>query len=217
MKTGPKKTIWLLRHAESAANAGSRTTDPGQIPLTDRGRTAAERAALEFHGPDPELIVVSPYLRARQTSKPFIARFAGARVETWPVQEFTYISPERCVGTTYADRQPIVQAYWAEAAPEYVDGPRTESFEGFVGRVKDSLAKLRERKEENILVICHGIFMKAAEFYQNPTENPAETESMRRFERYMKNNPVPNLGVWDCCKPTICSDQGDSWQVAQTK
>ena len=217
MKAEPKKTIRLIRHAESAANAGLPTTNPGEIPLTEEGRTATERAALEFNGPAPELIVVSPYLRARQTAEPFISRFTGARVEIWPVQEFTYISPDRCVGTTYNDRKPLVEAYWQMAEPGYVDGPQTESFEGFIARVKEALARLRKRSEENILVVCHGIFMQAVEFYQNPSENPADPASMRRFERYMKRNPIPNLGVWDYLKPTIDIDQGGSWQFAQTR
>ena len=191
------KSIRFLRHAESAANAGLPTSDPGGIPLTEKGKAAAELAALEYDGPTPELIVVSPYLRAKQTAVPFIARFPAAKVETWPVQEFTYISPAYCVGTTHADRSPMVEAYWRKALPGYVDGPRAESFEGFIARVTDSLAKLREREEENGLVVCHGIFMQAAEFYQRQNENPSDPESMRRFRLYMLENPVPNLGILD--------------------
>lgn len=198
IKTGPEKKVRFIRHAESAANAGLPTTDPGEIPLTEEGRTKAERAALEYSGPAPELIVVSPYLRARQTAEPFIARFPGARVETtWPVHEFTYISPERCVGTTYADRKPLVEAYWSMAATGYVDGPQAESFEDFIARVTVALARLRNCAEENILVVCHGIFMQAAEFYQERNEDPAEPESMLRFYDYMLGNPVPNLGCLD--------------------
>ena len=79
------KTIRFIRHAESVANAGLPTTDPGAIPLTESGKLAAALAASEYDGPEPDLIVVSPYLRARQTAEPFIARFPGAEVETWPV------------------------------------------------------------------------------------------------------------------------------------
>lgn len=61
---------------------------------------AAALAAAEYEGPEPDLIVVSPEPRAKQTAEPFIARFPGVEVETWPIQEFTYLSPARCVGTT---------------------------------------------------------------------------------------------------------------------
>ena len=191
------KSIRFIRHAESAANAGLRTSEPCEIPLTEDGRKSAQRVALEYDGPTPELIVVSPFLRAKQTAEPFIARFPNAKRETWPVHEFTYISSERCVGSTFDERKPIVAAYWGEASPDYVDGPRTESFEGFIGRVTGSLAKLRGRKEASILVVCHGIFMNAAEFYQRPTEDPADPESMRRFRNYTLECPVQNLGIID--------------------
>ena len=195
------KTIRFIRHAESAANAGLPTTDPGGIPLTENGKLAAAQAAAEDDGPEPDLIVVSPYLRARQTAEPFIARFPGAEVETWAVQEFTYISPARCVGTTAADRRPLVEAYWNTASPTHVDGDGAESFSDFIARVLTSLEKLRLREEENILVVCHGIFMNAAAFYQAPEEDPSDPDSMRRFHQYTLDHPVPNLGIWGDSNP----------------
>jgi len=36
------KTIWLIRHAESTANVGQKTTTPETIGLTDTGREQAE-------------------------------------------------------------------------------------------------------------------------------------------------------------------------------
>ncbi len=36
------KSIEFLRHAESAANAGLPSSDPGAIPLTEAGRLAAD-------------------------------------------------------------------------------------------------------------------------------------------------------------------------------
>jgi broad specificity phosphatase PhoE len=79
------KTIRFIRHAESAANAGLPTTDPGGIPLTENGKVAAGLAAAEYDGPEPDLIVISPYLRARQTSEPFLARFPKAEATAFLV------------------------------------------------------------------------------------------------------------------------------------
>jgi len=195
------KTIRFIRHAESAANAGLPTTDPGGIPLTENGRAAAALAAAEYDGPEPGLIVVSPFLRARQTAEPFIARFPKAEVETWPVQEFTYISPARCVGTTAGDRRPLVEAYWNTASPAHVDGDGAESFADYTARVVTALEKLRAREEESILVVCHGIFMSAAAFYQDPEEDPSDPDSMRRFHQYTLDHPVPNFGIWGYSNP----------------
>ena len=37
--------IFIVRHAESAANAGGRTGDPATIPITETGVRQAERVA----------------------------------------------------------------------------------------------------------------------------------------------------------------------------
>jgi broad specificity phosphatase PhoE len=89
------KKILLIRHAESAANAGLATVSPDSIPLTEKGIEQA-RLLANFLADAPALIVVSPFLRARQTAAPLIERFLNAEVENWEVQEFTYLSKTRC-------------------------------------------------------------------------------------------------------------------------
>lgn len=81
-------TVHLIRHAESAANAGAVTADPASIPLTPRGHDQAHSISKAFAAA-PELIVCSPFLRVQQSAAPTLARFATVPVETWPVQEFT--------------------------------------------------------------------------------------------------------------------------------
>lgn len=87
------RSIEFLRHAESAANVGLPTSDPGDIPLTGTGRLADDAAARDYEGPLPDLIVVSPYRRAQETATPFRKRFAITLIEKWPVQDFTYSNP----------------------------------------------------------------------------------------------------------------------------
>ena len=72
---------WLVRHGESAANAGTATTDPATIPLTPRGHDQAERVAVAL-SERPDLIVVSPYLWTRETAEPAMRRFPDVPVET---------------------------------------------------------------------------------------------------------------------------------------
>ena len=85
-------------------------------------------------------------------------------------------------------------------------------FREFVARALGSLAKLRRREEENVLVICHGILMQAIEFYQKSSEDPADPDSMRRFHQYMPKNPVPNLGAWNFPNPAVNRDQAGHGQ-----
>lgn len=156
------KNIRFLRHAQSAGNAGLRTSDPAEIPLTETGRLAAEAAAKNHEGPAPDLIVVSPFLRAQETSAPFKRRFPSASVAEWPVQEFTYLSPERLGTSTPDQRRPLVEHYWKVADADTNDGEGAESFRDFITRVQAALEKLRNRPEQSILVVCHEMVMKAA-------------------------------------------------------
>ena len=133
--------INFFRHGESISNAGAATSDPASIPLTEYGRSQAERIA-EAYGARPTLIVVSSYQRTRQTAAPLIARFPQVRVEEWPVQEFTYLEPSRCINTTGAERRAWVDHYWKSCSAEYCDGPGAESFMDLLRRVKETRSRL---------------------------------------------------------------------------
>src|SRR5689334_15812065 len=119
--------IWLIRHGESESNAGLPTSDTSRIALTPRGLAQAECVAAAFTRA-PSLIVVSPYLRAKQSAQPTIARFPQARVEEWQVHEYTYLSLVSRHNTTPHGRRPLIDAYWERCDPQFVDGEGAESF-----------------------------------------------------------------------------------------
>ena len=58
--------------------------------------------------------------------------------------------------------------------------------------------------EPDLIVVspCHGIFMNAAAFCQAPEEEPSDLDSMRRFQQYTLDHPVPNLGIWGYPNPS---------------
>ncbi|WP_081284083.1 phosphoglycerate mutase family protein [Stenotrophomonas maltophilia] len=87
----------VVRHAQSMANAGFVTADPESIALTTAGEEQARALAMTWSAA-PDRIFTSPFLRARQTSQPLAERFKMV-VAPLAVHEFTYLSPERCVGT----------------------------------------------------------------------------------------------------------------------
>ncbi len=104
----------------------------------------------------PDLIVTSSYLRTQQTAEPSIDRFPEMPVETWPVQEFTYLSPGRCVGTTAAQRWPLVEAYWRRCDAGHVDGAGAESFTAMLQRVRVLRDQLAAHPAGFIVVFTHG-------------------------------------------------------------
>lgn len=152
--------VTLIRHGESAANAGKATDDPATIPLTSKGEEQARLAAGRIDSPD--LIVSSPFARALATAQPLRDRYPETPFAEWPIQEFTYLSPARCAGTTVADRKAWVREYWSRADLHHLDGPGAESFAQFVARVVEFLHRLREQPDgHRVAVFGHGQFFNA--------------------------------------------------------
>src|SRR5262245_35693468 len=65
------------------------TDGPETARLTVIGERQAQAIAASFDAA-PELIVVSSFRRARETAAATHARFPGARLEVWSVEEFHY-------------------------------------------------------------------------------------------------------------------------------
>lgn len=153
-------TLWLLRHGESTSNAGLPVNGHGEVPLTAIGEAQATAAAAQLpHAPD--LLIDSPFLRARASADAIARRWPSVRRETWPIQEVTYLSPARCVGTTRHTRQPIVDAYWQRCDPDYVDGPDAESFATFMRRVEAFHRRLQTVDAAFVVAVGHGQFFAA--------------------------------------------------------
>lgn len=164
-----KRSVRLIRHGESSANAGQATDDPYLIDLTDLGRQQADDVAASFREP-PDLIIHSAMRRSLMTAMPTIQRFPEAQVLEMDIQEFTYLDPVRCQGTTAAERKAWVEAYWSAGNVEsYDDGfdaldavagkkPRCESFIDFTHRVMLFAVTLTEELEglQGIAVFGHG-------------------------------------------------------------
>ena len=180
---------WLVRHGESAANAGIATTNPATIPLTSAGRSQAEELAGTLERPD--LIVVSPYLRTRQTAEPTISRFPNVPVEVWPVQEFTYLSPEPCIDTTAEQRRLMVEGYWRQCDPNRDDGPGAESFSMMLERVRGLRERLAAHPADSIVVFTHGQIMQALRLLR---EHPSasDRELMTWFLEFDQRSPIHN-------------------------
>jgi len=155
----PPALTWLVRHGQSTSNAGLPADSYGDIPLTELGLQQARALAGKVERP-PDLLVVSPYLRTRETADPLRQKWPSTRCETWPIQELTYLSPARCRGTTAADRRPWVDAYWRQCDPDYVDGPDAESFRAFAGRLSDFHRRLTALEAAFVIVVGHGQFFR---------------------------------------------------------
>jgi broad specificity phosphatase PhoE len=185
------KNVRLVRHGESAANVGATTLDHASIPLTEKGIEQAKRVAQSV-GRAPELIVASPFSRARATADATISVFLGAPFETWPIEEFTYLDPTKCVNTTVGQRKAWVDQYWANADPSYIDGEGAESFLEFVGRARSFLDRLATHPAQDILVFSHGQFLNTVAWLIEREPLQIDAQAMIDWRRYEIDNHVPN-------------------------
>lgn len=182
--------IWLVRHGESAANAGHATDNPADIPLTEEGHKQAKNVSLLFEKP-PNLIITSPFLRTKQTAAQTIARFPNTPIEVWDIQEFTYLEPATCKGTTAAERRKRVLTFWEACDPEHIDGEGAESFSQMLDRVETFL-KILEKRTGFVVVFGHGQFIQAARMLVNEIKPRNDKELMRRFREMELSSPIKN-------------------------
>jgi broad specificity phosphatase PhoE len=177
----------FIRHGQSTGNAGVPTHDLSLLELTELGWSQAREVA-ESWTETPNLIITSPYLRTQQTAAPTIERFFDVPVEVWPIQEFTYLQPERWNGTLSAERMPVIERYWAEADPEYCDGPGAESFAMLRRRAEETLKRLADMDEDALVyVFSHGQFIQAVRSLVIYREKSAR-DTMRDF--WQRGNPA---------------------------
>jgi len=191
--TVPPLKTWLVRHGQSTANAGVATADNAEAPLTDLGIAQADAVAARVDR-QPDLLIVSPYRRARATAEPIAARWPNARREIWPIAELNYLSPERCANTTARSRKPLADDYWRRCDPAYIDGPGAESFAQFMNRVRTFHDRLLELSEGFVVAVGHGQFFRA--FLLASAVGFAITpDAMRRYRAAETANPMANAAI----------------------
>ena len=188
----PTTRIFLVRHGQSLANAGGKTTDHILNPLTDLGRTQSREFAQRLDC-EPTLFLVSPFLRAQQTAEPLLQRFPEVPVEEWPVHEFTFLNPARHRNTTEEDRQPHVLAYWQRRDPDFIDGPGAESFTQFFDRARQAAHRLVTTNPGGCIVMfTHGFFMQAFRLVAR-FPDATDAELMANFRRFHLVNFIENI------------------------
>jgi broad specificity phosphatase PhoE len=145
------KSLLIIRHAQSAANVKgilAGRIDP--TPLTVKGRREARALTPLVESFDPEISLVSPLLRCRQTSE--LAGSPNVQIDerliemdygTWSGRSLKLLS-----------RRPEWKRIQRD--PENFTFPRGESFRGATHRILDLLAEINERAERRFLLFSHG-------------------------------------------------------------
>jgi probable phosphoglycerate mutase len=186
--------VWFIRHGQSISNANLVTKDPVLSELTPKGHEEAKQLVKAFDE-KPDLIVVSPYVRARQTAVSTINHFNPIPVEEWPVHEFTYLHPERYNGTRGSDRGPIAKAYWQRNDPLEKEGGGGESFAELMQRLESLMERLHQHPADFIVIFSHGLFLRGLTWMllsgiSEPTEN-----AMQRYSNFVQSVRMPNGAI----------------------
>lgn len=202
------KSVRLIRHGESAANAGEPTRDHASIPLTAKGLEQAHQVARSV-AVAPGLIVASPFLRAQTTALVTAALYPAVAFETWPIQEYTYLAPARCVDTTVAQRRGWVEVYWSRADPAFSDGEGAESFSEQVSRARSLLDRLAEHPASDVLVFSHGQLINTVAWLLEHEPLEIDGRAMRDWREYEIAHQMENgRGL------TICWQAG-KWEIGR--
>lgn len=192
------RRVWLIRHGQSISNANLPTTHPAESELTEQGEAESQQIVGAI--PEkPDLIVVSPFLRARQTAVPTIEHFEPVPVEEWPVHEFTYLDPSRYQGTTGEERRPWALTYWKKNDPLHKD-QEGESFAEMFERIQDTLARLREQTADFIILFGHGLFLRALLWSALTGTTEATPRTMERYSHFVRAVHFPNAAI---CKTRV--------------
>jgi broad specificity phosphatase PhoE len=183
----------FIRHGQSAANIGAWIGDFAEIPLTPLGEQQAELLAARWDF-TPTHIITSPYLRARQTAAPTIARFPTVPVEAWDIYEFTFWDRAHWSPSTPEDAREEVALYWRLADPDRHQAG-AESFRDLSNRAEDTLRRLQAFPNPGkVLLFSHGHFMQALrQLLRFPHWTLAER--MLNFRTYDETNKVRNAEI----------------------
>ena len=155
--------VHFLRHGQSASNAA-----PGAIALpgdegdrlTELGLRQAREAGRHLGGLGATRILTSPLRRARQTADA-VAEALELPVVEWP--DLHELRESDGFGELGAEEQRLRR--WSVWMSEHADDPNHsyrggESFNDVIGRVRTVQERLVDEREEAVLAVSHGIFLR---------------------------------------------------------
>ncbi len=166
------RTLWLVRHAESAGNVANAAANAAglpqldladrdmDVPLSDLGRAQAEALSTWLRGlPAPPAVVwCSPYVRAVETARHALAA-AGVEA-TWRcderLREREFGILDRLTKVGIEQRHPEQAAARAFLGKFFHRPPGGESWADVAARVRSVVTDLRlDHEGEDVLLVSH--------------------------------------------------------------
>ncbi|MDO4458527.1 MAG: histidine phosphatase family protein [Clostridia bacterium] len=161
--------FYITRHGETEWNAQNRICGRTDIPLTEKGLAQAHELGrrMKNEGKIPDLMVVSPMIRARQTAE-------AIREE---IGEVEMIIDERIIEQNYGIYEGMdrgTEGFLRNKSQFAVKYPGGESQIQVAARGYNLIDELREKyPNRNIQLICHGGVCRILSTYFTDTDNDA--------------------------------------------
>ena len=206
--------IYFVRHGESVANAGGLTMAHATIPLSPLGVAQAATLA-DLLDVQPSKVLVSKYLRARDSAQPFCDK-VGHTAEVHPLlHEFSALDATALEGMTGTQRRPLADAYWKNADPGVRMGPQADTFLEFDARVAEFMAEL-PRLPNRCVLFGHGIWFGLL-CWKLLGFSAADSQGMKAFRRFQTGLPMSNGAVYvlEGSRTRRWSWYADEWAMRQ--
>ena len=195
------KTLYLIRHAQSEANAGGISKPERDIALSPLGREQAQ--ALVARLPRSSHVYVSELRRTHETAAPYCHAHGITPQILPPLNEFSCLAFALIRDMDGAARRPLADAYWQRADPLECTGAGADSFAAFNRRISAFLDHYPQL-EDGSLLFGHGIWigLLAWRLLGFSAETAADMAAFRRFQTGL---PMPNTAVWQLQGDSIAS------------
>ncbi|HEV7702473.1 MAG TPA: histidine phosphatase family protein [Candidatus Paceibacterota bacterium] len=186
------KLIYFVRHGETVLNAQN-IRQGAEGGLTELGRTQALETAKRFpkHRGRPQAIVASPFERTRETAE-IIGKELNMKVEYSDLL-VERRNPSEIIGQWGEDAKvKLIVDQMDKSFHE--DNLRISDEENFVdlkARAKKLLKFIKRRREERIIMVTHGIFLKMVVAYMLE----GDTLSASVYNKLSSYNPVNNASM----------------------
>lgn len=186
--------IWWIRHGQSLANAGERTPNDQDNPLSPQGWQEAKKVAQTIPQA-PSRVVVSPYVRTLQTAQPTLERFPHLQPTEWPIHEYTWLSAARRANSNKDERQLWANAFFAQNDPHAIDGEGAESFAQFMQRVQYTIAAMHRLPPGFSVFFGHAGFIKAMMMWLLSPDETINANTLQRFLSMEQAVAFPNTAI----------------------
>ncbi len=188
------REIWFVRHGQSISNANMVTDGSTSPPLTEKGETQAKLVVPAIPN-KPDAVLLSSYVRARQTAQPTLDHFNPVSTEEWPIHEFTYLSDAKYVGKRMEDRIPFARAYWTAEDPHSRDDGSCESFAEVVIRLDETKRLMRAHDAPFLVAFSHGLFIRGLIWSITSSHAEATLEGFRSYRTFFRSLSTPNGSI----------------------